>query len=217
MTASSESPRSGASPVGKMVLFKGADAPSLETTGMMEDMTFVVEGADDTPITEPEIEALQGGGQLTVPFRQSDTEGFSLVEIKFAPGYLLPKHSHSSDCLYYIVKGGIVMGKRELGPGDGFFLPAEQVYAYHAGSEGVTLLEFRNRTGFDMKVHEKDMGGLSTKGSLVHGAVGLNAVGGPLRSQRRALSSNEAIEPALRILGPRRNLSGSFVASRASA
>ena len=158
MTASSESPRSEASPIGKMVLFKGADAPSLETTGMMEDMTYVVEGADDTPITEDEIEALQGGGLLTVPFRQSDTEGFSLVEIKFAPGYLLPKHSHSSDCLYYIVKGGIVMGKRELGPGDGFFLPAEQVYAYHAGSEGVTLLEFRNRTGFDMKVHEKDMG-----------------------------------------------------------
>jgi len=157
MTASSESPRSEASPAGKMVLFKGADAPSLEATGMMEDMTYVVEGADDAPITEPEIEALQGGGQLTVPFRQSGAEGFSLVEIKFAPGYLLPKHSHSSDCLYYIVKGGIVMGKRELGPGDGFFLPAEQVYAYHAGPAGVTLLEFRNRTGFDMKVHEKDM------------------------------------------------------------
>ena len=109
MTASSESHRSGASPVGKRVLFKGADAPSLETTGMMEDMTCVVEGADDTPITEPEIEALQGGGQLTVPFRQSDTEGFSLVEIKFAPGDLLPKHSHSSDCLYYIVKGVEIM------------------------------------------------------------------------------------------------------------
>ena len=66
-------------------------------------------------------------------------------------------HSHSSDCLYYIVEGGIVMGQRELGAGDGFFLPAEQSYAYHAGPKGVKLLEFRKNTSFDMKVYEKDM------------------------------------------------------------
>jgi len=70
----------------------------------------------------------------------------------------LPKHSHSSDCLYYIVEGGIVMGRRELGPGDGFFLPAEQTYAYHAGPKGVKILEFRHDSAFDMKVYEKDMG-----------------------------------------------------------
>ena len=160
MTTSSESPASSlhlASPVGKMVLFKGENAPSLESTSMMDEMTYTVQGADEAPMAEGELEALQAGGQITVPFRQSAEDGFSLVEINFAPGYLLPKHSHSSDCLYYIVKGGIVMGKRELGPGDGFFLPAEQVYAYQAGPEGVTLLEFRNRTSFDMKVHEKDM------------------------------------------------------------
>ncbi|MFK7894654.1 MAG: cupin domain-containing protein [Myxococcota bacterium] len=147
-----------AAPAAKMAIFKGAEAPDLEETGMMDEMTFTVEGADDSEITEPEIEMMVAGGKLTVPFRQPGPDGLSLVEIEFAPGYLLPKHSHSSDCLYYIVKGGIIMGQRELGPGDGFFLPAEQVYAYRAGAEGVTLLEFRNRTAFDMKVHEKDMG-----------------------------------------------------------
>jgi hypothetical protein len=50
------------------------------------------------------------------------------------------------------------MGRRELGPGDGFFLPAEQPYAYHAGPKGVKLLEFRHDSAFDMKVYEKDMG-----------------------------------------------------------
>ena len=49
------------------------------------------------------------------------------------------------------------MGQRELGPGDGFFLPADQVYAYHAGPAGVKLLEFRTESAFDMKVYEKDM------------------------------------------------------------
>jgi quercetin dioxygenase-like cupin family protein len=104
-----------------------------------------------------EIERLKAGGCLTVPFRQEGPGGFSLVSIEFAPGYLLPRHSHSSDCLYYIVEGGIVMGRRELGPGDGFFLPAQQVYAYHAGPKGVKLLEFRHEVAFDMKVYEKDM------------------------------------------------------------
>lgn len=143
---------------GKLVIFTEASAPMLEETGMMDEMTYTVEGADEAPISEAEIEKMQGGGRLTVPFRQEGPDGMSLVSIEFAPGYLLPKHSHSSDCLYYIVEGGIVMGRRELGPGDGFFLPADQVYAYHAGPKGVKLLEFRGRTSFDMKVYEKDMG-----------------------------------------------------------
>ena len=156
MTASHQTKSEPAQP-GKLVIFTGAAAPTLEETGMMDDMTFTEEGADDTPISEAEIEKMQGGGHLTVPFRHEGADGMSLVSIEFAPGYLLPKHSHSSDCLYYIIEGGIVMGRRELGPGDGFFLPAEQVYAYHAGPKGVKLLEFRSRTSFDMKVYEKDM------------------------------------------------------------
>ena len=149
--------RSGPVPHGKLAIFTAAEAPTLEETGMMEAMTFTEDGADATPITETEMEKLMAGGRLTVPFRQEGPGGFSLVSIDFAPGYLLPRHSHSSDCLYYIVEGGVVMGRRELGPGDGFFLPAEQPYAYHAGPKGVKLLEIRHSVAFDMKVYEKDM------------------------------------------------------------
>ncbi len=150
--------RPRAIPTGKLAIFTAAEAPTLEETGMMDAMTFTEEGADATPITAEEMEKLKAGGRLTVPFRQEGPGGISLVSIEFAPGYLLPHHSHSCDCLYYIVEGGIVMGRRELGPGDGFFLPAEQVYAYHAGPKGVKLLEIRCSTDFDMKVYEKDMG-----------------------------------------------------------
>lgn len=159
----STSSPSQASPPGKMVVFRGADAPTLDETAMMADMSFTVEGSNEVPTSESDVEKLSAAAHLTVPFRQDVPGGFSLVTIEFAPGYLLPKHSHSSDCLYYIVRGGIVMGQRALGPGDGFFLPAEQVYAYRAGPEGVTLLEFRNRTAFDMKVHEKSMAAFSEK------------------------------------------------------
>lgn len=57
----------------------------------------------------------------------------------------------------YVVKVGILTGNRELGPGEGFFLLAEQVYAYQARPEGVALLELRNHTSIAMKVYEKDM------------------------------------------------------------
>ncbi len=153
----SESEKSKAIEQGRMAIFTAASAPTIEEAGMMDAMTFTQEGADDEPATEREMERMLAAGRLTVPFRQSGPGGLSLVEIDFAPGYLLPRHSHSSDCLYYIVSGSIVMGQRELGPGDGFFLPADQVYAYHAGPEGVKLLEFRTESAFDMKVYEKDM------------------------------------------------------------
>lgn len=146
-----------ASKPGKLVIFEAAAAPTLDETGMMTPPSF----SDDAVIDPATIETLgersEQASKLTVPFRQEGPNGFSLVEIVFAPGYLLPRHSHSSDCLYYIVSGSIVMGQRELGPGDGFFLPAEQPYAYHAGPDGVKLLEFRHSTAFDMKIQEKDM------------------------------------------------------------
>ena len=158
-----ETSRAQATAPGKMAIFTAAAAPTLEEAGMMEAMRFTVEGADESPTSDADMERMQSGAHLTVPFRQEGPSGFSLVTVDFAPGYLLPKHSHSSDCLYYIIEGGIVMGQRELGPGDGFFLPADQAYAYHAGPAGVKLLEFRKETTFDMKVYEKDMARFTEK------------------------------------------------------
>jgi quercetin dioxygenase-like cupin family protein len=149
--------KSKPAPPGKMVLFTAASAPSLEETGMMDAPTFTEDAANDEPQPKEYAKRSMQGSSLTVPFQQQGPGGFSLVSIDFAPGFLLPRHSHSSDCLYYIVEGQIVMGKRELGPGDGFFLPADQPYAYHTGPEGAKVLEFRHQASFDMKIYEKDM------------------------------------------------------------
>ncbi len=149
----------GRNPVakGRFAIFTAEGAPTLEETGMMDEMTYPDADSDDVPMSEAELERLVSAARITIPFRQAGPGGFSLVSIDFAPGYLLPRHSHSSDCLYYIVAGSIRMGRRELGPGDGFFLPADQPYAYQAGPDGVKLLEFRNSTAFDMQVYEKSM------------------------------------------------------------
>jgi quercetin dioxygenase-like cupin family protein len=139
-------------PRGKMVIFHGAGAPTLADSGMSTGRSHVA----DEPIEEFFSEAVMESFSSAVPFRQEGPDGFSLVSLDFPPGAILPRHSHSADCLYYIVSGGIEMGKRELGPGDGFFVPEDQPYGYRAGSEGVLLLEFRHSTAFDTIFHEKN-------------------------------------------------------------
>jgi len=139
-------------PSGKMVIFHGAGAPTLAEAEMSTGPTHV----GDEPIDEFFSQAVMESFSSAVPFRQEGPNGFSLVSLDFPPGAMLPRHSHSADCLYYVVSGGISMGKRELGPGDGFFVPADQPYGYAAGSEGVVLLEFRHSTAFDTKFHERD-------------------------------------------------------------
>lgn len=142
---------------GKMVIFTADAAPNLEETGMMAPTIFRDSRASEAPWMDEFLERSSAAARLTVPFRQQGSGGFSLVTVDFGPGYLLPRHSHSSDCLYYVVAGELQMGARVLGPGDGFFLPAGQSYAYRAGAQGVKLLEFRHQTAFDIQIDEPDM------------------------------------------------------------
>jgi quercetin dioxygenase-like cupin family protein len=140
-----------------MVIFTAAAAPSLDESAMLSEWTFSEEGSPEDLWPQEFGERMMAASRLTVPFRQQGPGGFSLVTVEFDPGFLLARHSHSSDCLYYIVEGEIVMGQRVLGPGDGFFLPQDHPYAYRVGPEGVKLLEFRHSASFDTKFHEKDM------------------------------------------------------------
>jgi quercetin dioxygenase-like cupin family protein len=92
------------------------------------------------------------GGRDAVLFRGEGEDGFSLVKAWFAPYYVLPRHSHNGDCLYYIVEGSITMGSQVLQAGDGFFVPDGAPYAYEAGPDGVAVVEFRVRTSFGMNI-----------------------------------------------------------------
>jgi hypothetical protein len=94
------------------------------------------------------------GQTIKVLFRQSEEEGgFSLV-CAWKSHFVLPRHSHDADCLYYVVAGTAVIGNRVLTAGDGFFAPGRAPYRYSAGPDGVEVLEFRHARSFDMKVTE---------------------------------------------------------------
>lgn len=81
--------------------------------------------------------------------------GMSLTYCWFKSGYPLPLHSHSADCLYFIVAGSLKIGNEELGAGDGFFLGTDVPYSYVPGPEGVEVLEFRTSNEFDIKMLAK--------------------------------------------------------------
>jgi quercetin dioxygenase-like cupin family protein len=113
--------------------------------------------APDRKGVAADLRLLGAGQRVRVLFKGEGADGFSLVHARFAPGYRLPRHSHSADCLYYVVSGEAHMGSRVLKPGDGFFILAEAPYAYTAGPEGVEVLEFRHATTFDIKIRDKTL------------------------------------------------------------
>ena len=81
--------------------------------------------------------------------------GFALVHAWFKAGYPLPLHSHSADCLYFIVAGSLSLGTEQLEAGDGFFVPANAAYTYTPGPDGAEVLEFRHTAMIDFRILAK--------------------------------------------------------------
>ncbi len=102
----------------------------------------------EEPVRQKIGEMIQsyGHGTSTTPlFGQSGPNGMNLAHIWFGPNLPLFRHSHPrlGDCLYYVVAGEIILGRRRLGAGSGFFVPNGMPYTYTAGPAGVEVLEFR--------------------------------------------------------------------------
>lgn len=130
-------------------LYSADDARPLQDTGMMSMPTL--SPAADEQFMEY---AMSSGHVVKTLYEQSDGNGMSLVWSWFGPGYALPRHSHSADCLYYVLKGDVKLGRRTIAAGGGFFVPCDAPYAYSAGDDGVEVLEFRSVSSFDMKISE---------------------------------------------------------------
>jgi len=134
-----------------MEIFRARDAQDYAEGGPM----------DSAPMTEVQQQGMaalfeagmMGGSEVKLLYGRP---GMSLTYVRFKPGFALPLHSHSANCLYFIITGSISMGTEELGPGDGFFLGTDVPYAYTPGEDGVELLEFRDSNTFDFKATAKN-------------------------------------------------------------
>ena len=137
----------------KMQVFRFADGKELDQS----IMPFV--GVDESVMAGfgriAAVGVERGVTEKTVClFREPGENGLSLVYAWFKSGFVLPKHSHDADCLYYVIAGSLKMGSVELKKGDGVFIPADHGYTYEVGPDGLEVLEFRNATKFH--IHFKD-------------------------------------------------------------
>lgn len=133
----------------RMVVFRASEA------GEVGPEIMPREGIDDSVLAGFSLLAEAGvteglGEQTRLLFRDPGENGMSLVYAWFKSGYILPFHTHDSDCLYYVLAGELRMGSHVLRKGDGMFIPANHGYGYEAGPDGVEILEFRNATHFNL-------------------------------------------------------------------
>ena len=139
----------------RMRFFRAADATELDFERMpLENMNeSVMAGFAKLMATGVQ----QGTGEKTVVlFSEPGDEGMSLVYAWFKSGYVLPKHSHSADCLYYVMAGELRLGSRTIRKGDGFFIPKDAAYTYEVGPNGLEILEFRNTGKFNFVFKNND-------------------------------------------------------------
>ena len=103
-------------------------------------------GGTATDETRAKLKVLRDAGRddgLVSSLLYHQQDGFSIVHLWVKPHYPLPRHSHDSDCLYYVVNGEITYGIETLRASDGFFVPAGIDYVYTGGPEGGELIEVR--------------------------------------------------------------------------
>jgi hypothetical protein len=135
----------------KITWFDEADAVELMESGAMTP-TYL----------SPEVLKVIAGSQLSrgngtrILYQDPDPDGFSMVHAWFGENFPLPRHTHSGDCLYYVLKGELRMGAKTVKAGSGFFVPSDRPYTYRAGPGGVEVIEFRKVSSFDMITLDQD-------------------------------------------------------------
>jgi quercetin dioxygenase-like cupin family protein len=139
----------------RMIVFRASDAGEVSHDMMPR------EGIDDSVLAGFALLAQAGvteglGEQTRLLFKEPGDDGMSLVYAWFKSGYVLPFHTHDTDCLYYVIAGELHMGANILRKGDGMFIPRNYGYGYEAGPEGVEVLEFRNASRFNLAFRAND-------------------------------------------------------------
>lgn len=129
----------------RFAIFRGKDAHAEDGIPMMR-----VEPVSDVVIEGSQKLIAAGANHGHDTRLLFATDRFSLAHAWFKSGFPLPRHSHDTDCLYYITGGSLKMGTADLGTGDGFFIPGGTPYTYTPGPNGVEVLEFRADGDFNI-------------------------------------------------------------------
>jgi mannose-6-phosphate isomerase-like protein (cupin superfamily) len=146
MSGKSATQRGAKEPASKhrIKIFRAADGMDLSMP--QEGVTPV----DEIGIAQAYSSGLGDGSVVKSLFSDADS-GISLSYAWFKANYMLLRHAHDVDCAYYVIAGQVHLGTEVLEAGDVFFVPANQLYQYSAGPEGVEILEVRNAATFNIR------------------------------------------------------------------
>jgi len=128
----------------------GSTAPDSEVSS--DDLVVSYPSKADEPIYAQ-------GGRLIFAHQKNTAFAFRGSDLhmgvfEFEPNIVLPLHSHSVDCLYYVERGSALMGNRVIGAGEGFLTRAHQPYSFRIGPEGLRLIEFTLGPKPEIAFHE---------------------------------------------------------------
>jgi hypothetical protein len=76
---------------------------------------------------------------------EGDAHSPSLVEVRASPDKPATAHAHETDEIVYVLEGELVIGRRVFGPESAVFIPANTLYSFRVGPEGVRYLNMRTR------------------------------------------------------------------------
>ena len=93
----------------------------------------------ETPIPRAEL------ASTAVRVHHSAPDGLQLFELRLEPGTRGESHAHVEDEIIVVVDGELRLGARTLGAGSSVMVPGGTLYAFVAGPDGCTFLNFRPR------------------------------------------------------------------------
>ena len=162
------------------------------------------DSSDDSRSAELKQQLSDAGGVVPmVLMRQTAEEGgFSLMHLWVKPRYPLTRHSHDCACLYYVIRGQVLMGNRTLSAGDSVFVPAGATYRFDGGPDGAEVLEVRHgverfatkvgrmsHSELERMTETVQANLLTWKGLVECPTFAVNPAGPPLSGTRAAVSS----------------------------
>ena len=103
------------------------------------------ERADTDPEMRAALDAMPGDDAKYAVFvhHEGDEDTPQLLSVRFDPGDYIQPHAHTVDEIMVVLEGEARFGRQRFPRGSSVFIPAMTLYAFTAGPEGATILNFR--------------------------------------------------------------------------
>jgi quercetin dioxygenase-like cupin family protein len=112
------------------------------------------EGAERARLVEVSKEGMHDSLRFHHPGSEDELQ---MLEVRKGPGEETASHAHLADEIIYVLEGELKLGARSIGPGSSVYIPAETLYAFKAGPEGLRFLNFRPKQDLTFLTKEQFM------------------------------------------------------------